>query len=85
MFISDFTPISIKEIPPTEFFFNKKIKAVVKNEMHMREGAMVKKNRVLLDGKNLEEEYFSTEVAGSLGDFAMSNLSSVDNLKERLR
>jgi hypothetical protein len=85
IFISDFTPISVEEIPPTEFFFSKKRKVVVKKEMHMREGAMVKKHRVLLDGKNLEEEDFATEVAGSLGAFAMTNLFSVDNLKERLR
>jgi hypothetical protein len=58
---------------------------VVKKEMHMRENAMVKKHKVLLDGKNLEEEDFSTEVACSLGAFATANLFSVDNLKERLR
>jgi hypothetical protein len=51
----------------------------------MREGAMVKKHRVLLDGKIFEEEYFATEVVGSLGAFAMTNLFSDDNLKERLR
>ena len=53
--------------------------------MHQKEGAMVKKQRVLLDGQTLEDEYSSTEVAGSLGDFAKSNLFSVDNLKERLK
>jgi hypothetical protein len=51
----------------------------------MREGEMVKNHRVLLDGKNLEEEDFSIEVARSLGAFATTNLFSVDNLKERLR
>jgi hypothetical protein len=85
MFIRYFTPIPIEEIPPTEFLFNKKRKFVVKKEMHIREGEMVKKNRVLLDGQNLEEENFSTEVGGSLGAFEMTNLFSVDNLKERLR
>jgi len=55
MFISDFTPISVDETPPTEFFFSKKRKVVVKKEMHMREGAIVKNHRVLIDGKNLEE------------------------------
>jgi hypothetical protein len=38
-----------------------------------------------LDGQNLEEEDFATEVAGSLGDFATANLFSVDNLKEKLK
>jgi hypothetical protein len=69
MFISDFIPITVEEIPPTEFFFSKKRKAVVKNKMHMREGAMVKNHRVLLDGKNLEEEYFSTESVRIFGIF----------------
>jgi len=53
--------------------------------MHPKEGTMVKKHRVLLYGKNLEDEDFAIEVAGSLGDFAMEKLFSVDNLKERLR
>jgi hypothetical protein len=65
IFIIDFTPISVEEIPPTKFFFSKKRKGMVKKEMHMREGAMVKNHRVLLDGKNLEEEDFSIEVEGS--------------------
>jgi len=46
---------------------------------------MVKKHRVLLDGQNLEDEDFATEVAGSLGYFVMTNLFSIDNLKERMR
>jgi hypothetical protein len=83
--IGDLTPIPIEEIPPSDFFFSKKRKVVVKKEMHQKEGAMVKKHRVLLDGQNLEEEDFATEVAGSLGAFATTNLFSVDNLKERLK
>jgi hypothetical protein len=46
---------------------------------------MVKKHNILLDGQNLEDEDFATEVAGSLGYFATYNLFSVDNLKERLK
>jgi hypothetical protein len=46
---------------------------------------MVKKNRVLLDGKKLEDEDFATEVAGYLGSFETTNLFLVDNLKERLK
>ena len=56
----------------------------MKNEIHQKEGATVKKNIVLLDGQNLEDEDFATEVAGSLGAFATTNLFAVDNLKERL-
>ena len=58
---------------------------MVKKEMHQKEGAMVKKHRVLLDGQSLEDEYFSIEVSDSLGDFSIANLFLVDNLKEILK
>jgi hypothetical protein len=58
---------------------------VVQKEIHQKEGAMVKKYRVLLDGQNLEDEDFVIEVVDSLGSFATTNLFSVDNLKERLK
>jgi len=83
--IGDLTHISIEEIPPSDFFFSKKRKVVVKKEMHQKEGATVKKHGLLLDGQNLEDEDFATEVVGSLGAFATSNLFSVNNLKERLK
>jgi hypothetical protein len=57
----------------------------VKQEMHLKEGTMVKKHKILVDGQNLEEEYFATEVVGSLGAFATTNLFLVDNLKARLQ
>jgi hypothetical protein len=85
MYASDLTPISREEIPPSDYFFSKKRKAVLKQEMHLREGTMVKKHRVLVDGKNLEEEDFTTEVAGSMGALATANLFSVDSLKTRLK
>ena len=78
-------PSPIEEIPPSNFVFSKKRKVVVKKEMHQKEGATVKKNRELLDGQNLEEEDFVVEVAGSLGDFATTNLFLVDNLKKKLK
>jgi hypothetical protein len=53
--------------------------------MYLREGTMVKKHRVLVDGKKLEEEDFATEVAGSIGALATANLFSVDSLKTRLK
>jgi hypothetical protein len=85
IYVSDLDPISIEEIPSSDFFFSKKRKVVVKQEMHLKEGTMVKKHRILVDGQNLEEEDFAMEVAGSLGDFSMTNLFSVDNLKSRLQ
>jgi hypothetical protein len=72
-------------MPPSEFFFSKKRRVVVRRETHQRDGATVKKHRVLLDGQALEEEDFATDVAGSLGDFATTNQFSVGNLKEKLK
>jgi hypothetical protein len=82
IFIEDLTPILVEELPPSNFFFSKKRKAVVKREMHIKEGSAVKRHRVLIDGEALEEVEFAEEVAGSLGDFATANQFSVGNLKE---
>jgi hypothetical protein len=85
IYASDLAPVSREEIPPSDYFFNKKRKVVLKKEMYMREGGMVKKHRVLVDGKNLEEEYFTTEVVGSMGALATTNLFTVDNMRTRLK
>jgi len=85
IYVSDLTPISREEIHSSDYVFNKKWKVVVKQEMHLREGTMVKKHRVLVDGHNLEEEYVATEVAGSIGALVMTNLFSIDSLKTRLK
>ena len=52
--------------------------------MYIRESGMVKKHRVLVDGQNLEEGDFSTEVAGSMGALATTNLFTVSNMRARL-
>jgi hypothetical protein len=44
VFIGDLTPISTTEMPPSEFFFSKKRRDVVKRETHQKEGATVKKH-----------------------------------------
>jgi hypothetical protein len=85
IFIEDLTPISVEELPPSDFFFSKKRKVVVKRETHQKEGAAVKRHRVLIDGEALEEVEFVEEVVGLLGDFATTNQFSVGNLKERLK
>jgi hypothetical protein len=73
VFIEDLTPILVEEFTPSNFFFNKKRKVVVKREMHQKEGAAVKRHRVIIYGEALEEVYFVEEVAGSLGNFARTN------------
>jgi len=45
----------------------------------------VKKNRVLIDGQKLEEEDFSTEVAGSMGAMEITNIFTVDNMGTRIK
>jgi hypothetical protein len=69
----------------SEFFFSKKRRAIVRREMHQMDSVIFKKHMVLLYGKALEEEDFTTDVAGSLGDFATTNQFSVGNLKEKLK
>jgi hypothetical protein len=70
LFVDDLTSIPIDEIPPSDYFFSRKRKVVLKQEMHKREGNMVKKNKFLIDRQNLEEEDFATKVAGSMGAMA---------------
>jgi hypothetical protein len=36
IFIDDLTPISFEEMPPLDFFFSKKRKAIVKRETHQK-------------------------------------------------
>jgi hypothetical protein len=56
--IEDLTPIAAEEFPPSEFFFSKKRKAIVKWETHHQAGAVAKKFKILTDDKDLEEEEF---------------------------
>jgi hypothetical protein len=53
-FIEDLTPILVEEIPPSNIFFSKKRRIVLKRETHQREGATVKRHRALYDGQALE-------------------------------
>ena len=46
---------------------------------------MVKKHKVLLHGKNLEEEDFATEIAGSMGAMATTNFFTVGNMRTRIK
>jgi hypothetical protein len=85
VFIEYLMPISMEEMPPYDILFNKKRRDVVKRETHQREGATVKRHRVLYDGQALEEVEFTMEVVGSLGDFPTTNQYSVGNLEEQLK
>jgi hypothetical protein len=80
IFIEDLTPISAEEMPPSDFFFSKKRRAIVKREVHQKYGTTVKRKRMLYDGQGLDDTKFSREMAGSLGAFATANQCLVENL-----
>jgi hypothetical protein len=69
-------------MPPSDFFFSKKRRDVVKRETHQKEGATIKRHRVLFGGEALEDTDFTSDVVGLLGDFATTNQFLVANLKE---
>ena len=85
IFIEDLTSISVEEMPPSDFFFSKKRRAIVKRETHQKYGTKFKRKRMLYDGQGLDDTKFSREMVGSLGAFATSNQCSVENLADQLK
>jgi hypothetical protein len=85
IFNEELRPIRAEELPPNEFFFDKKRKAVVKREFYQDEGSTAKKFKVMTDGKNKKNEEFATEIAGTLGAYASANQFSVGVLKNQLK
>jgi hypothetical protein len=78
-------PITVEELPLNEFFFNKKRKAVVKQELYQEEGKVAKKFKILVDGRAMKKQEFATQIAGTLGDFAIANQYSIESLKDQLK
>jgi hypothetical protein len=85
IFGEELRPIRAEELPPNEFFFDKKRKAVVKREFYQEEGSTAKKFKVMTDGKNKKSDEFATEIAGTLGAYASANQFSVEMLKNQLK
>jgi hypothetical protein len=85
IFNEELRPIRMEELPPNEFFFDKKRKVVVKREFYQEAGSTAKKFKVLTDGKDKKKEEFATEIAGTLGAFATANQFSVGVLKNQLK
>jgi hypothetical protein len=50
----------MEELPPNEFFFDKKRKLVVKREFYQEAVSMAKKFKVLIDEKDKKKEEFAT-------------------------
>jgi hypothetical protein len=84
-FVGDLTPILPEEMPPSNFFFSKKGKSIVKRESHQKDGVITKRKRLVYDENDQDDPEFAKEVAGSLGAFSTANQWSVDNLTEQLR
>jgi len=85
IFNEELRPIRMEELPPNEFLFDKKRKAVVKREFYQEEGSMAKKFKVLTDGKDKKKEEFAIEIARTLGVYATTNQFSFGVLKNQLK
>jgi hypothetical protein len=84
LYVSDLEPISRDEIPSSDYFFRKKRRVVLKQEIHPRGEGTIKRHRVIIDGKKLKEGEFATELAGTMGAIASANIYSVGNLTTML-
>jgi hypothetical protein len=85
IFDEELRPITAEELPPNEFFFDKKRKAVVKREFYQEGESTAKRFKVMTDGRNKKRDEFSTEIAGMLGAYATTNQVSVAALKNQLK
>jgi hypothetical protein len=66
-------PIRVEELPPNEFFFDKKRKVVVKWEFYQEGESTTKKYKFITDGKDKKNEQFTSEIVGTLGAYASGN------------
>jgi hypothetical protein len=80
LYVRDLEPISRDEIPSSDYFFSKKRRAVLKQELHPVGERIVKKHKIIIDGKKLKESEFATELAGTMGAIESANMYSVGNL-----
>jgi hypothetical protein len=85
VFGEELTPIKMEELPPNEFFFDKKRKVVVKQELYHEAGTVSKIFKILTDGRAMKKEEFATQIAGTLGAFTIANQYSVGTLKDQLK
>jgi hypothetical protein len=83
--MGDLTPIFPEEMPPSNFFFSKKQKAIMKSEYHHKDGVITKRQRLVYDGNDHDGPKFAKEFVGLLGAFSTANQWSVDNLTNQLQ
>jgi hypothetical protein len=85
IFNEELRSIRVEELPPNEFFFDKKRKAVVKREFYQEGGSTAKKYKIMTDGKNKKSDQLAIEIAGTLGAYASANQFSVGLLNNQLK
>jgi hypothetical protein len=85
IFGEELRPIRAEELPPNEFFFDKKRKSVVKREFYQEGESTAKIFKVMTDGRNKKKDEFATEIARTLGAYATANQFSVEMLKRQLK
>ena len=85
IFGEELRPIRAEELPPNDFFFDRKRKVVVKKEFHQEGKSTVKRFKVMTDGMNKRKDAFAIEIAGTLGAYTMTNQFSVAALKNQLK
>jgi hypothetical protein len=85
IFGEELRPIMAEELPPNEFFFDKKRKAVVKREFYQEGESTVKKYKIMTDGKRKKSDQLATEIAGTLGAYASANQFSVGQMNLQLK
>jgi predicted nucleic acid-binding Zn-ribbon protein len=56
----------------------------LKQEIHPRGEGTIKKHRIIIDGKKLKDGEFATELAGTMGAIASTNMYYVGNLTTML-
>jgi hypothetical protein len=80
LYVNELEPISRDELPSSDYLFSKKRRAVLKKELHSVGERSIKRHKIIIDGKNLHDSAFATELAGSMGAIASANMYSVENL-----
>jgi hypothetical protein len=85
IFNEELRPIRAEELPPNEFFFDKKRKAVVKKEFYQEGESTVKKYKIMTDEKNKKSDQLAIEIAGMLGPYYLANQFSVGLMNNQLK
>jgi glutaredoxin 2 len=75
----------MEALPPNEFFFDKKRKAIVKQKIYQEACTVSKKLKILTHGKAMKKEEFATQIARTLGAFATANQYLVGTLMDQLK